>query len=104
MRAVAASESSFNRLNDLHSAAAAWTGWRFVGGSDLLAIIAVVVQRGRRRRKQLAAKFDLVSAMTVGEQAVMTNTMEAVRQGVHQKAPDELTGLERHRLALAVLR
>jgi hypothetical protein len=29
--------------------------------------------------------------------------VEAVRQGVHQKAPDELASLERHRVALAVL-
>lgn len=29
--------------------------------------------------------------------------MEAVRQGMHEKAPDELVSLERHRFALAAL-
>lgn len=41
--------------------------------------------------------------MAVGEQAVVADAMEAVRQGVHQKAPDELASLERHHFARAVL-
>jgi hypothetical protein len=96
-------ESSFDRLNDLHSAAAARTGWRVVGRSDLLTIIGLTIPQNRGRRQQLAAKCNLIGAVAVGEQAVVTDAMEAVWQDVHQKAPNELTGLECHHFALAVL-
>lgn len=103
MRLSSASVSSFERLDDLHSAAAAWTGWRLVGRSDLVRIIVVVVRARRRRREQLAAKCNIVGAVAVGEQAVVPDAVKAVRQGVHQKAPDELARLERHRFTFAVL-
>ena len=36
--------------------------------------------------------------MAVGEEAVVADAMEAVRQRVQQEAPDELVGVERHDL------
>src|ERR1700722_9112112 len=103
MRLSSASVSSFEGLDDLHSAAAAWTGWRIIGRSNLIRIIVFGGRPRRRRRQQFAAKFDLVGAVAVSEQTVMANAMEAVRKGVHQKTPDELAGLERHHFAIAVM-
>ena len=64
---------------------------------------------GRRRRvgrgnvEQLAAQCELLGAMAVGEEAVMADAMEAVRQGVQQKAADELVRVEGQDLRLAVV-
>ncbi len=41
--------------------------------------------------------------MAVGEEAVVADAMEAVRQGVQQEAADELVGGEGHDLRLAVV-
>jgi len=41
--------------------------------------------------------------MAVGEEAVVANAMEAVRQRVQQEAPDELLGVERHDLRPAAM-
>ena len=41
--------------------------------------------------------------MTVGEEAIVADAMEAVRQGVQQEAPDELVGVERHDLRPAAM-
>src|SRR6185312_14846728 len=55
------------------------------------------------RVEQLAAERQLVGAVTVGEEAVVTDAMEAVRQGVQQEAADELIDAEAHDLRLAVV-
>ena len=59
--------------------------------------------RCRRRVEQLAAERQLLGAMAVGEEAVVADAMEAVRQGVQQEAADELVGGEGHHLRLAVM-
>ena len=41
--------------------------------------------------------------MAIGEEAIVADAVEAVRQGVHQEAADELVGAERHELRLAVV-
>jgi hypothetical protein len=41
--------------------------------------------------------------MAIGEVAVMTDAMEAVRENVQQKPPDELARVERHHFALVVM-
>ena len=41
--------------------------------------------------------------MAIGEEAVVTNAMKAVRQGVEQEAADELVGAPGHDLRLAVV-
>ncbi len=43
--------------------------------------------------QQPAAERELLGAMAVGEEAVMTDAMEAVRHGVEQEAPNELSAL-----------
>ena len=43
------------------------------------------------------------AAMAIGEEAVVADAMEAVRQDVQQEAADELVGVERHHLGLAVV-
>jgi hypothetical protein len=42
-------------------------------------------------------------SMAIGEEAEVTNAMEAVGQGVEQEAPDELVGLQTHGLYGAVV-
>lgn len=53
--------------------------------------------------EQSAVVLDLLHTMTIGEQAIVSNTMEAVRQDVQEKATDELPGSERHHLGSAAL-
>ena len=48
--------------------------------------------------EQLAGSRDVVGAGAVGEQAVVADAVEAVRQHMDQEAADELVGCERHHL------
>src|SRR5271170_1913566 len=57
----------------------------------------------RWRVEQPATERELGGALAVGEEAVVADAMEAIRQGVQQKAPDELIGRKRHDLRLAVM-
>src|SRR6476661_762473 len=41
--------------------------------------------------------------MAVGEEADMADAMKPVRHGMQQEPPDELVGVERHDLGLAVV-
>jgi len=45
----------------------------------------------------------MIAASAIGEEAVIADAMETVRQGVQQEAPNELFGCKRHHLGLAVL-
>lgn len=56
------------------------------------------VFRAGRCGEQLAGAFDAAYAVTTGEQSLMADAVEALRQDVHQKTPDELVGRQRHRL------
>ncbi len=58
---------------------------------------------GRPAGQQVPTKGDVVAAAAIGEEAVIANAMKAVRQGMQKKAADELVGIERHHLGLAVL-
>ncbi len=42
--------------------------------------------------EQPATERELVGAVAVGEEAVVADAMEAIRQGVQQEAADELIG------------
>src|SRR5437763_14602241 len=53
--------------------------------------------------EQPAAESEIVAALPVGEEAVVANAVEAVRQGMQQETADELVGIKRHQLGLAVL-
>ena len=84
-------------LDDAHAAAAAWAGmlWGFRlfglcgGGLD-------GVDRDEWNREQLADTRDVVGAGWAGQQAIVTDAVEALWQHMHQKAADELVGIERH--------
>lgn len=45
-----------------------------------------------------SAEDKLVAAGAIGEEAVMADAVESVRQGMQEKAADELVGFERHHL------
>ena len=44
----------------------------------------------------------MAAASTIGEEAIVADAMETVREGVQQKAADELIDCERHRFGLPV--
>src|SRR5215470_11663555 len=55
------------------------------------------VDRDEWNCEQLADTRDVVGAGWAGQQAVVTDAMEALRQDMQQEAADELVGIERHR-------
>ena len=59
--------------------------------------------RRRRRGQQITAQRQLGGAMAVGEEADMTDPVEAIGHGVLEEAADELVGRKRHDLGLAIL-
>src|SRR5438132_12853174 len=61
------------------------------------------IDRGVMGIEQPAAESEVVAALAIGEEAVVANPMEAVRQGMQQETADELVGIERHHLGLAVV-
>ena len=52
----------------------------------------------RSDTKQAAAQVQLLLPMAVGEQAIMTDAMETVRNRMQQETANELVGLKRHYL------
>ena len=50
------------------------------------------------RREQFAGAGDVLGALAAGEQAIITDAMEACGEHVDEKAADELMGREGHRL------
>lgn len=52
----------------------------------------------RRDVEQASAQVQLQLPMAIGKQAVMTNAVKAVRNGVKQETADELMGIECHYL------
>jgi hypothetical protein len=71
-----------------------------VEGAWAVVIIVVAIHRRRGNIKQASAKRELVGAMAVGKEAVVTNSMEAIRQYVEEEAADELGDLDSHDFAL----
>ena len=87
------------RLDDDHAAAAAWAGaicGLRLGGSGADCFDGI--NGNYWRREQLAGAGDVVGALAAGEQAIVSDAVEACRQQVHEKAADELVGGERHHL------
>ena len=86
------------RLDDDHTAAAAWA-WIRVGRGGLTGVIGSLVWIGLRgRREQLAQPGDVMRAGAAGQQAVVANAVEAARQDVNEEAANELGDRQRHRL------
>jgi hypothetical protein len=88
-------------VEDDHGAAAARAA---LGGALLDGIL---VRSGGRFRvggvEQPATERELGRAVAIGEEAIVADAVEAVRQGVHQEAAGERVGAERHELRLAVV-
>src|SRR6266404_6184287 len=86
-------------LDDDHAAAAARTwmraGWRLgvIGGSCIGGL-----GFGLRDGEQFACPRDVVGTGGFGEQPVVADAMEALRQDVAEEAADELVGCEGHEL------
>src|ERR1019366_3161500 len=95
---------SLETFNKLHSTAAtgAWRRRDRCGCVivDLIAVCSFEVTSWRV--EQAAAQRQFVGAMTIGEQPVVTNTIEPVRQNVKQEAANELASGERHGRALCL--
>ena len=92
-------------FDDDHATTAAWARWRFVVGGGRAGVIVVGVRGWRRWHiESPSTEFELVGAMAVGEQAVVTDAMEAGWEDVEQEAAHELADVETHDLApMAVL-
>ena len=87
-------------FDDDHATTAAWARWRFVVGGGRAGAIAVGVRGSRRWHiESPSTEFELVGAMAVGEQAVVTDAMEAGWEDVEQEAAHELGDVETHDLA-----
>ena len=72
-----------------------------MGGTAWASVIIVMaIRRGRGHIEQTSTERELVGAMGVGEEAVVANAMETVRQHVEQEAPHELADVEAHDFAL----
>ena len=61
-----------------------------------IGIVGLVLRSGRV--EQLARSRGVLGARAAGEQAVVTDAVEAAGQHVDEKASDELACIERHRL------
>src|SRR6516165_5921105 len=63
-------------FDDDHATTAAWARWRFVVGGDRGGVIAVGVRGSRRWHiESPSTEFELVGAMAIGEQVVVTDAM-----------------------------
>src|SRR4029450_826480 len=87
-------------FDDDHATTAAWARWGFVVAGGRAGVIAVGVRGSRRWYIEgPSTEFELVGAMAVGEQAVVTDAMEAGWEDVEQEAAHELSDVETHDLA-----
>jgi hypothetical protein len=75
--------STLERLDDAHRATATGTWWCFglivIGNSTVLLVFGEGVYR---HMQELSAERELRGAMSVGEQPIMSNAMEALRKDV----------------------
>jgi len=97
-----AGERSLQALNNLHAAAAARARRSLVVRLiNILVIIRAPIRWRRWHIEQPAAQRELFGAMTIRQQSVITNPMEAVRQNVQKEAAYEFTRFQRHDILAA---
>ena len=97
----ARTERTLETFDDHHSTAEAWAALRVGGRAGGNGLGGGGVRRfARGLAEQRPAPRQILGAMAVGEQAVVTDAMEAVRQHVHQEPAHELCGGEAHHLGL----
>ena len=96
-------EVATQRHNDTHIAAASGTGaradfgfWRGVPVNWRLGPLWLILEKR-------TTETEFGGAVTIGHKAKVTDAVEPVRQGVQQKATDELVGRELHDFSGAVL-
>jgi len=65
-------------------------------------IVSIAVSRSGRHLKELSTQHELVSAVAVGEQAIVANAMKAVWQHVQQETTHELARVKPHDLVFVV--
>src|SRR5271157_1157011 len=104
---MAGRAASLERLDDSHPAAAAWA-WvdrliccGFCCGGTVGRLLLLHRLHRCRRRDQIARPRDGLRLAAAGQQPVVPDAVEAVRQDVDQKPADELAWLERHGLVAA---
>jgi len=78
-------ERSIESFDDDHASAAAWARRRFVVGSARTVVVVGVIRGRRGHLEQTSSEVELVGAVAVGEEAVVTDAMEAARQHVEQE-------------------
>src|SRR5436190_21469591 len=96
--------ASFKPLDDDHATAAAGADmYRLLFGS--IGAIGSIgpdcvdgIDGNDWRHEQLAGTRDVLGAFAAGEQAIISDAVEACGQHVDEKAADELGGSERHHL------
>src|SRR6202040_2132320 len=92
-------EAALESLDDDHAAAATRTRVRGLGAVGICGLGLC-----RRHGEQFARSGDVVGARAAGEQSVVTDAVEALRQNVDEEAADELAGGQCHDLvALATI-
>ena len=96
---MVARAGSRDDVNAPHGAAAMWAcgDLAFDEGIDFW------IWRKMADSEELTAEGDFVAASAIGEEAIVADAVKAVRQGVQEKATNELTGIERHHLGFAIL-
>src|ERR1700691_6116917 len=104
---MAGRAASLERLAYRHPAAAAWA-WvdrliccGFCCGGTVGRLLLLHRLHRCRRRDQFARPRDGLRLAAAGQQPVVPDAVEAVRQDVDQKPADELAWLERHGLIAA---
>ena len=71
--------------------------------ADALAVTFRRRRFWRRRSQQGSTERQLPGAVAIGEEADMTDAVEAIRHGVQQEPADEFVGAQRHDLGLATV-
>ena len=71
-----------------------------VGGTWVVVAIVIAICGRRAHGQQASAERELVGAMAVRQQAVVTNTMEAIWQHVEEEAAHKLGDRDPHDFVL----
>ena len=90
--------SARESLDDDHAAAAARAWLRQHAGLLECGFGRLSFFWACRRGEQLARVRNVFGSVAVGEQPIVSDAMEALRQHMDQETPDELVGRQRHRL------
>ena len=90
--------SARESLDDDHAAAAARAWLRQHAGLLECGFGRLSFFWACRRGEQLARVRNVFGAIAAGEQPIVTDAVEALRQHVDEEAPDKLVGRQRHRL------